>query len=97
MMQATGGLSEYELMIQKNIEERKKVFEMLKLGEAKKDLKDVMAKPVAIKRKGDEAKKNTSSEADEEYVMISLFIILFHLFYFYLLFMVKDLMVLNQK
>lgn len=51
------GMSEYELMIQRNIEERKKLFEMLQLGDAKRDLNDVLAKPAtaAIKRKADES------------------------------------------
>ena len=45
-------ISEYELQIQKNIEERKKMFEMLQLGDAKQDLMEVFANP--IKRKVDQ-------------------------------------------
>ena len=38
-------ISQYELQIQKNIEERKKMFEMLQLGDAKQDLMEVFAMP----------------------------------------------------
>lgn len=46
------GISEYELQIQKNIEERKKLFEMLNFGGAKQELLDVL--PNQRKRKLDE-------------------------------------------
>ena len=45
-----GGLSEYELQIQRNIEERKKIFQMLNLGDAKKELAEAFGEPV-VKRK----------------------------------------------
>ena len=43
------GLSEYELQIQNNIEERKKMFEMLNFGDAKQELFGV--DPIKRKRK----------------------------------------------
>ncbi len=39
-------ISEYELKIQKNVEERKKMFEILQLNSAKQALFDVLVKPV---------------------------------------------------
>ena len=50
------GISEYELEIQKNIEERKKLFEMLKFGDAKQEFLDVL--PNQRKRKVDEVKED---------------------------------------
>lgn len=44
-------MSEYELQIQKNIDERKKMFEMLKLGSFKEDLGELFSQ--SIKRKTD--------------------------------------------
>lgn len=51
------GISEYELEVQKNIEERKKMFEMLKFGDAKQGFLDVL--PNQRKRKVDEVKEDT--------------------------------------
>lgn len=48
----TPKISQYELQIQKNIEERKKMFQMLQLGDAKQDLMEVFNIPT--KRKLDE-------------------------------------------
>jgi hypothetical protein len=42
-------ISEYELEIQKNIEERKKMFEMLQLNSAKQALVDVTVKVKPVK------------------------------------------------
>jgi hypothetical protein len=42
-------MSEYELKIQKNIEERKKMFEMLQLNSAKQALVDVTVKDKPVK------------------------------------------------
>jgi hypothetical protein len=50
------GISEYELEVQKNIEERKKMFEMLKFGDAKQEFLDVL--PNQRKRKVDEVKED---------------------------------------
>lgn len=50
------GISEYELQVQKNIEERKKLFEMLNFGDAKQELLDVI--PIKRKRKLDEVKED---------------------------------------
>jgi hypothetical protein len=50
------GISEYELQVQKNIEERKKLFEMLNFGDAKQELLDVI--PNKRKRKLDEVKED---------------------------------------
>lgn len=50
------GISEYELEVQKNIEERKKMFEMLKFGDAKQGFLDVL--PNQRKRKVDEVKED---------------------------------------
>jgi hypothetical protein len=50
------GISEYELKVQKNIEERKKMFEMLKFGDAKQEFLDVL--PNQRKRKVDEVKED---------------------------------------
>lgn len=46
-------MSEYELQIQRNIEERKKMFEMLQLNNAKQELVDVLAKSCKQKFKMD--------------------------------------------
>jgi hypothetical protein len=54
-------ISEYELEIQKNIEERKKMFEMLKFGDAKQEFLDVL--PNQRKRKVDEV----NEDIDEYY------------------------------
>ncbi len=50
------GISEYELEVQKNIEERKKMFEMLKFGDAKQEFLDVLSNH--RKRKVDEVKED---------------------------------------
>ncbi|EFX79300.1 hypothetical protein DAPPUDRAFT_319557 [Daphnia pulex] len=50
------GISEYELEVQKNIEERKKMFEMLKFGDAKQEFLDVLRNQ--RKRKVDEVKED---------------------------------------
>ncbi|EFX68351.1 hypothetical protein DAPPUDRAFT_114642 [Daphnia pulex] len=60
------GISEYELEVQKNIEERKKMFEMLKFGDAKQGFLDVL--PNQRKRKVDEVKE----DIDEYYNKLNL-------------------------
>jgi hypothetical protein len=55
------GISEYELEVQKNIEEKKKMFEMLKFGDAKQEFLDVL--PNQRKRKVDEV----NEDIDEYY------------------------------
>lgn len=45
------GMSAYERQIQQNIEERKKIFEMLELGNAKSKLADVLVKSASKENK----------------------------------------------
>jgi hypothetical protein len=67
------GISEYELEVQKNIEERKKMFEMLKFGDAKQEFLDVL--PNQRKRKVDEVKEDIDEYYDKFNLNLGSFLI----------------------
>jgi hypothetical protein len=67
------GISEYELEVQKTIEERKKMFEMLKFGDAKQEFLDVL--PNQRKRKVDEVKEDIDEYYDKFNLNLGSFLI----------------------